>query len=274
MTETAIQTEISDGVMTLTLNRPAKLNAYNQQMGRELVAAFRRADSDDDVRVVIVTGAGRAFCAGADMSPDSGFFAKDGESSEPSPEDRFVTRIFECLKPVIAAINGPAVGVGITLALPMDIRIAAEGARFGFVFTRRGLVPEAGSAWFLPRIVGLPQALRWIYAGAMVAADEALKAGLISEIVPPGRLLARAQEIAREIADNTSPVATALSRQLMWRASGADHPDAALSVDATLNRALATSPEAKEGIAAFLEKRKPRFPGRPSQDLPPPYPWW
>jgi enoyl-CoA hydratase/carnithine racemase len=175
---------------------------------------------------------------------------------------------------VIAAINGPAVGVGITLALPMDIRIATEGARFGFVFTRRGLVPEAGSAWFLPRIVGLSQALRWVYAGAMVPADEALKAGLISEIVPPDRLLARAQEIAREIADNTSPVATALSRQLMWRASAADHPDAALAVDATLNRALATSPEAKEGIAAFLEKRKPRFPGRPSKDLPPPYPWW
>jgi enoyl-CoA hydratase/carnithine racemase len=175
---------------------------------------------------------------------------------------------------VIAAINGPAVGVGITMALPMDIRIAAEGARFGFVFTRRGLVPEAGSAWFLPRIVGLPQALRWIYAGAMVSAEEALKAGLISEIVPADRLLPRAIEIAREIADNTSPVATALSRQLLWRAAAADHPDAALNVDATLNRALAMSPEAKEGIAAFLEKRKPNFPGRPSRDLPKPYPWW
>ncbi len=274
MTDTATLTEVSNGIMTVTLNRPAKLNAYNQQMGRELVAAFRRADADDDVRVVIVTGAGRAFCAGADMSPDSGFFAKDGEASDPGPEDRFVTRIFECLKPVIAAINGPAVGVGITLALPMDIRIATDAARFGFVFTRRGLVPEAGSAWFLPRVVGLPQALRWIYAGAMVGAEEALKAGLVSEIVPPDRLLARAQEIAREIADNTSPVATALSRQLLWRASAADHPDAALAVDATLNRALATSPEAKEGIAAFLEKRLPRFPGRPSRDLPPPYPWW
>ncbi|WP_178130451.1 enoyl-CoA hydratase-related protein [Reyranella sp. CPCC 100927] len=274
MTETTILTEISDGIMTVTLNRPAKLNAYTQQMGRELVAAFRQADADDEVRVVIVTGAGRAFCAGADMTADSGFFAKDGESSDPSPDDRFVTRIFECLKPVIAAINGPAVGVGITLALPMDIRIASEGTRFGFVFTRRGLVPEAGSAWFLPRIVGLSQALRWVYACAMVNADEALKAGLISEVVPPEQLLARATAIAREIADNTSPVATALSRQLMWRASAADHPDAALAVDATLNRALATSPEAKEGIAAFLEKRKPKFPGRPSRDLPPPYPWW
>ena len=274
MTEAAVLTKVRDGIMTVTLNRPAKLNAYTQQMGRELVAAFRQADGDDDVRVVIVTGAGRAFCAGADMAADSGFFAKDGESPDPSPDDRFVTRIFECLKPVIAAINGPAVGVGITLALPMDIRIASAGSRFGFVFTRRGLVPEAGSAWFLPRIVGLSQALRWVYAGAMINTDEALKAGLISEVVAPEQLLARANEIAREIADNTSPVATALSRQLMWRASAADHPDAALAVDATLNRALATSPEAKEGIAAFLEKRKPKFPGRPSRDLPPPYPWW
>jgi enoyl-CoA hydratase/carnithine racemase len=273
MTENAVLIDVADGIMTLTLNRPAKLNAYNQQMGSELVAALRRADSDDDVRVVVVTGAGRAFCAGADMSGE-GFFAKDGKSADPGPEDRFVTRIYECLKPVIAAINGPAVGVGITMALPMDIRIAAEGTRFGFVFTRRGLVPEAGSAWFLPRIVGLPQALRWIYAGAMVNADEALKAGLVSEIVPADRLLARALEIAREIADNTSAVATALTRQLMWRAAAADHPDAALAFDATLNRALAQSPEAKEGIAAFLEKRKPKFPGRPSKDLPPPYPWW
>jgi enoyl-CoA hydratase/carnithine racemase len=275
VSESAVLVDVDNGVMTLTLNRPAKLNAYNQQLGRELVAAFRRADADDAVRVVIVTGAGRAFCAGADMSPDSGFFAKDAEApSDPSPDDRFVTRIFECLKPVIAAINGPAVGVGITMALPMDIHIAAEGARFGFVFTRRGLVPEAGSAWFLPRIVGLPQALRWIYAGAMVGAEEALKAGLISEVVPPERLLARAMEIAREIADNTSPVATALSRQLLWRTAACDHPDAALNVDATLNRALAMSPEAKEGIASFLEKRKPNFPGRPSRDLPKPYPWW
>jgi enoyl-CoA hydratase/carnithine racemase len=269
-----ILAEARDGILTVTLNRPEKLNAYNQQMGRELAAVLRRADQDDDVRVVVFTGAGRAFCAGADMSPDSGFFAKDSESSEQSQDDRFVTRIYECLKPVIAAINGPAVGVGITMALPMDIRIATANARFGFVFTRRGLVPEAGSAWFLPRIVGLPQALRWVYAGAMVSADEALKSGLISEIVAAEDLLPRATELAREIADNTSPVATALSRQLLWRVAAADHPDAALAVDATLNRALATSPEAREGIAAFLEKRKPKFPGRPSRDLPPPYPWW
>lgn len=273
---------LDDGVLTVTLNRPDKLNAYTAVMGAELADAFRRADADDAVRVVIVTGAGRGFCAGADISGganafDSGAagsvaFAAPGRPRQPG--GGFIEAIFDCRKPSIAAINGAAVGVGLTLTLPMDIRLAAEGAKLGFVFARRGLVPEAGSAWFLPKLVGLPQALRWCLTGAMIGPEEAHAAGLLAEVTATGDLLARARAIAREIADNTAPVSVALARQMLWRFAGADDPSALLKVDGVLSMQLGAGPDVKEGVSAFLEKRAPAFPGRVSTDMPPAYPWW
>ena len=274
MSEKHIESELSEGILTLTLNRPDKLNAFTGQMGQELGAALDRADADDAVRVIIVTGAGRGFCAGADISDGGSVGAGSGLERKGLPPGGIGQRLFESHKPMIAAINGVAVGVGVTMTLPMDIRIAADNAKFGFVFTRRGLVPEAGSSWFLPRIVGLPKALEWVYAGRTVSAAEALAAGLVTEVVAPEALIARARAIAREIAENTAPVATVLTRQLMWRASAADHPQAALSVDSALNLALASSGDVKEGFAAFREKRLPNFPGSASKDLPSPFPWW
>ena len=274
MSEKHIDSELSEGILTLTLNRPEKLNAFTGQMGQELGAALDRADADDAVRVIIVTGAGRGFCAGADISDGGSVGAGSGLERKGLPPGGIGQRLFESHKPMIAAINGVAVGVGVTMTLPMDIRIAADNAKFGFVFTRRGLVPEAGSSWFLPRIVGLPKALEWVYAARTVSAAEALAAGLVTEVVAPEALIARARAIAREIAENTAPVATVLTRQLMWRASAADHPQAALSVDSALNLALASSGDVKEGFAAFREKRLPNFPGSASKDLPSPFPWW
>ncbi|NDG38413.1 MAG: enoyl-CoA hydratase [Betaproteobacteria bacterium] len=274
MSENHINSELSEGILTLTLNRPEKLNAFTGQMGQELGAALDRADADDAVRVIIVTGAGRGFCAGADISDGGSVGAGSGLERKGLPPGGIGQRLFESHKPMIAAINGVAVGVGVTMTLPMDIRIAADNAKFGFVFTRRGLVPEAGSSWFLPRIVGLPKALEWVYAARTVSAAEALAAGLVTEVVAPEALIARARAIAREIAENTAPVATVLTRQLMWRASAADTPQAALSVDSALNLALASSGDVKEGFAAFREKRLPNFPGSASKDLPSPFPWW
>jgi enoyl-CoA hydratase/carnithine racemase len=268
----------TDGpVLTVTLNRPDKLNAYTAVMGAELEDAFLRADADDAVRVVIVTGAGRGFCAGADISSGAGAFDTRAEGSvafaSPGQPRRsggagFVGAIFNCRKPSIAAINGAAVGVGLTLTLPMDIRICAEPARFGFVFARRGLVPEAGSAWFLPRLVGLPQALRWCLSGRLFPAAEALAGGLVSEVVAPDALLARAREIALEIAENTAPVSVALTRQMLWRFAGAPDPFAVLTVDGALAMQLGAGPDVREGVSAFLEKRPPDFPGRVSADMP------
>lgn len=269
-----ITTALSEGILTITLNRPEKLNAFTTQMGQEIGAALDRADRDDEVRVVIFTGAGRGYCAGADISDGGSVSAGSGMERKGLPPGGIGQRLFESQKPLIAAIHGAAVGVGVTMTLPMDIRICAEGSRFGFVFTRRGLVPEAGSAWFLPRIVGLPKSLEWVYAGRTVTAEEAKAAGLVNDVVPPDQLLARAMEIAREIAQNTSPVATVLARQLMWRASAADSPFGALKVDSALNLALSQGPDVKEGFAAFREKRLPSFPGRASRDLPNLYPWW
>ena len=280
-----ITTVNEDGVLVLTLNRPDKLNAYTARMGREIAHAFASADEDDSVRAIVVTGAGRGFCAGADISGGAGAFGDDGgaklfgeRGAAPAEGARrevgFVEAIFNSRKPSIAAINGPAVGVGITLALPRDIRIASTEARFGFVFARRGLTPEAGSAWFLPRIVGLPQALRWCYSGRVFGADEALRGGLVSETVPQEQLLARAMEIAREIADETAPVSIALTRQLLWRFSGDPSPKGLLEVDALINRQLGAGPDVREGVAALFEKRKPKFPGRVSADMPPAFPWW
>ena len=273
--------DVDGPIATVTLNRPDKLNAYTAVMGREIEDAFRRVDEDDQVRVVIITGAGRGFCAGADISAGANSFDAAGGNSvafgAPAGRRRgggFVDAIFNCRKPSIAAINGPAVGVGLTLTLPMDIRLAAEEARFGFVFARRGLVPEAGSAWFLPKLVGLPQALRWCLSGKIFSSCEALAGGLVSEVVPGTELLARAKEIAREIAEETAPVSVALTRQMLWRFAGAPDHSALIEIDGPLAATLGSGGDVKEGVAAFMEKRKPNFPGRVSSDMPDLYPWW
>lgn len=268
--------EVDGPVLTITLNRPDKLNAYTAVMGAELAEAFHRADEDDEVRVVIVTGAGRGFCAGADISSGANAFDTQAEGSVAfaapgRPRQTgggFVGAIMGCRKPSIAAINGAAVGVGATLTLPMDIRIAAEGARIGFIFARRGLVPEAGSAWFLPQLVGLPTALKWCLTGSLLSAAEAKDGGLLAEVVPPDRLLARARELALEIAGNTAPVSVALARQMLWTFAGDPGPEGALAVDGHLSMILGSGPDVKEGVAAFLEKRAPKFPGKVSSDIP------
>jgi len=279
-----ITCEIDGSNMILTLNRPEKLNAYTSTMGSELEDAFNRADQDDAVRAVIVTGAGRAFCAGADVSGGASSFDTTGAhgasvfgrgGDTPTGRGRgFVGAIFSCRKPSIAAINGHAVGVGITMTLPMDIRIVAKGAKLGFIFARRGLVPEAGSAWFLPKLVGLPQALRWCLSGRTFEADEALRGGLVSEITEPADLLARAKAIAHEMTAETSPVAIALTRQMLWRFAGAPDPFDLLTIDRPMSIERGGHADVREGVQAFLEKRSPSFPGTVSEDMPSQYPWW
>lgn len=272
-----IRYEVTDRVLTITLNRPDKLNAFTPTMCRELLDAFERADRDDDVRVVIVTGAGRAFCAGADLSTGGDTFdntARDTIADHRDGGGLVSLRIFESTKPVIAAINGPAVGVGITMTLPMDVRLAASSARIGFVFARRGIVPEACSSYFLPRIVGISQAAEWVYSGRVFDAAEALQARLVSRVLAPEALLPTAHALAREIADNTSAMSVALSRQMLWRMLGADHPMAAHQLDSQCIFFMGSSPDAVEGVKSFLEKRPPAFTMKPSRDLPPFYPWW
>lgn len=274
-----IRYEVQDRVAMVTLHRPEKLNAFTRRMRDELIDAFGRADADDGVRAVIVTGAGRAFCAGADLSGGGATFdyARRDDAGEDDHRDgggRVSLSIFALKKPVIAAINGPAVGVGVTMTLPMDIRIASSAAKFGFVFARRGIVPEACSSWFLPKVVGVSRAAEWLYTGRVFGADEALAGGLVSRVVEPGDLMPAALALAREIADNTSPVAVALARQMLWRMAGADHPMEAHKVDSRGIFAMGASPDVKEGIAAFLEKRPPKFPMKPSSDMPAFYPWW
>ena len=272
-----IRYAVEDGILTLTLHRPEKLNAFTTRMMHDLLDAFERADADDAVRVVIVTGAGRAFCAGADLSGGGGAFDYAGG---PSIEDHrdggglVALRIFEAKKPVIAAINGPAVGVGITMTLPMDIRLASSASRMGFVFARRGIVPEACSSWFLPRLVGMQRAAEWVYTGRVFTADEALAGGLVARVVAPEALLDTARQLAREMADGTSAVSVALSRQLLWRMLGADHPMEAHQVDSRCLYWLGKSADTYEGVRAFLEKRPARFSMRPSTDMPDFYPWW
>jgi len=272
--------ETDGALLIVTLNRPDKLNAYTGQMGAELTKAFARADTNDNIRAVIVTGAGRAFCAGADVSGGAASFDTSGRhgagvfAAPKSGGGRFVEAIFNCRKPSIAAINGAAVGVGITMTLPMDVRIAAKGAKIGFIFARRGLVPEAGSAWFLPKLVGLPQALRWSLSGRVFEADEALCGGLVSEVVAPDALLARAKEIAREMTEETSPVAVALTRQMLWRFAGAPAPFDLLAIDKPMSIERGAHADVREGVQAFLDKRKPAFPGKVSADMPSQYPWW
>ena len=285
MTYDTIRYEADGPVLTVTLNRPEKLNAYTAQMGAELADAITRADEDDTIRAVILTGEGRGFCAGADISAGAGSFdTRSGEGAKNfgGGETRrlrgagggFVGALFGAKKVTIAAFNGPAVGVGITLALPTDIKIASTAARFGFVFARRGLVPEAGSAWFLPQIVGLPQALRWALTGNVFGADEALRGGLVSEVVAPEELLPRAREIAAEIAASTAPVSVALTRQMLWRFASAPDPFGLLKIDGAFAMALGSGGDVKEGVSSFLEKRPPAFPGRVSADMPAGYPWW
>jgi enoyl-CoA hydratase/carnithine racemase len=263
--------EIAEGVLTITLRRPDRLNAFTEAMGVELIEAFDRADRDDEVRVVIVTGAGRGFCAGMDLGEGGATFDYGERPEGEIPRDgggRVVLRIFELTKPVIAAINGPAVGVGITMTLPMDIRLAAEGARIGFVFTRRGIVPEACSSWFLPRIVGISQAMEWVASGRVFTAQEALAGGLVRSVHPEGELLGVARELALEIAANTAPVSVALARRLLWSGLGATHPMAAHRADSRAMFARGRSEDAREGITSFLEKRPPSFPDRVSDGLP------
>jgi len=275
-----IRYELDGGILTLTLSRPDKLNAFTVRMMHELIDAFDRADADDAVRVIIVTGAGRAFCAGADLSGGSDAFDHT-TGSEPLTIDThrdggglLTLRIFASKKPVIAAINGPAVGVGVTMTLPMDVRIAATGARLGFVFTKRGIVPEACSSWFLPRLVGISRAAEWVYTGRIFPAEEALAAGLVSRVTTPETLLETARALAREMAEGTSAMSVALSRQMLWRMLGADHPMEAHKVDSRAIFSMGRSADAHEGVASFLEKRPPRCTLRPSADMPAFYPWW
>ncbi len=284
---------LDDRVLTITLNRPDKLNAFNAAMMAELIAAFERADAADEVRAVIVTGAGRAFCAGADLSQGGKTFDYAARADRPDVQQaaigggvdlgspavrdgggRVALRIFECLKPVIGAVNGPAVGIGATMLLPMDVRLASEAARFGFVFARRGITPEACSSWFLPRVVGISQALEWTLSGRVFDAAEALAGGLVGRVLPPDQLLPAARALAREIADHTAPVSVALTRQMMWRMLGASHPMEAHRIDSRAIFTRGASADAREGVTAFLEKRPAAFPNRVSSDLPAFFPWW
>ncbi len=273
-----ITTELANGVFTITLNRPERLNAYTLQMANELHAAFDRADAEDEVRAVIVTGAGRGFCAGADLERGSETFTKrDHEDPDSIPRDsggRLTLRIFACTKPVIAAINGPAVGIGATMTLPMDVRLASETARIGFVFVRRGIVPEACSSWFLPRVVGISRAMEWVATGRVFDAEEALRGGLVRTVHPAGELLDAARALAGEIADNTAPVSVALARQMMWRMLGAEHPMLAHRADSRGMYYRGRSADAAEGITSFLEKRPAQFPDRVSDGLPDVMPGW
>jgi enoyl-CoA hydratase/carnithine racemase/RimJ/RimL family protein N-acetyltransferase len=273
-----ITTDLTDRVLTITLNRPDRLNAWTQTMFGELMDAFDRADADDDVRAVIVTGAGRAFCAGADLERGGETFTKrDHQDSDSIPRDsggRLTLRIFDSTKPVIAAINGPAVGIGATMTLPMDVRLAADDARIGFVFARRGIVPEACSSWFLPRVVGISRAMEWVATGRVFDASEALEAGLVRSLHPKAELLDRANLLAREIAEHAAPISVALARQMMWRMLGAEHPMLAHRADSRGMFYRGRSADATEGISAFLEKRSAEFPDKISGGLPDIMPGW
>ncbi|HTP23294.1 MAG TPA: crotonase/enoyl-CoA hydratase family protein [Solirubrobacteraceae bacterium] len=273
-----ITAELSDHVLTITLNRPERLNAFTETMGNELIAAFDEADADDAVRAIVVTGAGRGFCAGADLGRGSETFTRRGHDDPDSiPRDgggRLTLRIFDCRKPVIAAINGPAVGVGATMTLPMDVRLASESARIGFVFSRRGIVPEACSSWFLPRLVGISRAMEWVATGRVFGADEAAQGGLVRSVHPDGELLDAAGALAHEIADNAAPVSVALARQMMWRMLGAEHPMLAHRADSRGMYFRGRSADAAEGITSFLEKRPAQFRDRVSDGLPDVMPGW
>lgn len=280
--------DLADRVLTITLNRPEKLNAINGVLVRELIAALEAADADDDVRAVIVTGAGRAFCAGADLSRGAESFVAPGSDKLIGPDGKvdygneairevggkLALVLYNLKKPVIAAINGAAAGLGASMILPMDIRICAEEAKFGFVFARRGQVLETGASFFLPRIAGISKSLEWCMSGRMVPAAEALEHGLVTAVVPQADLLAEAHRIARDIADNAAPVAVALVRQMLWKGLGMAHPMDAHRIESRGMFVRARAADAKEGVSSFLEKRLPDFPDRVSRDMPDFYPWW
>jgi enoyl-CoA hydratase/carnithine racemase len=277
--------DVADGVATITLNRPEKMNAFTPGMRDDLIAAFDATDADDAVRAVIVTGAGRAFCAGADLSSGGKTFdyAARGDAAREALRvgdvyrdggGMVTLRIFRSLKPVIGAINGAAVGIGMTMQLPMDIRIASSAARFGFVFARRGITPEAASTWFLPRLVGMQTALEWCLTGRVFDAQEALRERLVRTVHEPDALLPAARAIALEIAANTAPVSIALTRQMLWRMAGAEHPMQAHRVDSRAIQSRGRSADVREGVGAFLDKRAPSFPDRVSTDMPDFFPWW
>jgi enoyl-CoA hydratase/carnithine racemase len=274
---TAVLYSVTGGVATITLNRPDRLNALNPAMFHELMAAFDETDGDDAVRAVIVTGAGPAFCAGADLGRGAATFDYgDHSGAAHPPRDRggqIVLRIFRSLKPVIAAINGPAVGVGLSMTLPMDIRILADTAKVGFVFAARGIVPDGASSWFLPRIVGISQALEWTLTGRVFAAEEALAGGLVRTVCPASDVVSTARQLAQEIAASVAPVSAVITRQLMWQMLGADHPMEAHRIDSRAIYETGRMADAAEGVAAFLEKRPARWTLAPSKDLPGWFPW-
>ncbi|MBI1405819.1 MAG: enoyl-CoA hydratase [Caulobacter sp.] len=280
-----IQYVVEDGVAILTLHRPDRMNAFTAQMMVEMIDCFDKIDADDAVKAVIVTGSGRAFCAGADLGSGGATFdyAKQGNETRENAKvngvyrdggGRLTLRIYDCKKPVIAAVNGAAVGIGVTMQLAMDIRLASTAAKFGFVFARRGITPEAASSWFLPRLVGMQQALEWCYTGRVFGAEEALKGGLVRSLHAPEDLMPAAMELAREIVDNTAPVSIALTRQMMWRNVGADHPMVAHRSDSRAIMARGAQGDAKEGVTSFLEKRAPSYPNTVSADLPDIWPEW
>lgn len=275
--------DISEGIATITLNRPEKMNAYTVSMGEELRDAIDRTDADDAVRAVIFTGAGeRAFCAGTDLSPEGKDvpFASDDEIadlSDPRARDYgglLTLRLFQSRKPLISACNGAAVGVGATIQLAMDMRLASVKARYGFVFTRRGISPDAAASWFLPRVVGRPQALEWAMTGRVFDAREALRGGLVRSLHEPAELMPAARALAREIAENTAPVSVALTRAMLWRDAELDHPMLAHRIDSRVIYRRSRSGDAAEGVASFFEKRAPRFPDTVSADMPDVWPWW
>jgi len=274
--------EVSEGILTLTLNNPDKMNSITALTCRELLEAFDRADNDDDVRVVIVTGSGKAFSAGAALGADAAegsyfmerFLGREDDQPHRDEGGIVVLRIYDMKKPIIAAINGPAVGFGITMTFPMDVRIASTNAKMGLVFCRRGIVFDGCASWFLTRLVNMGVATEWVYSGRVFNAQEALERGLVSELLEPEALLPRAREIAARIANNSSSISVALCRQLMWKMLGADHPMEAHQLESRSLNWLFGTPEAKEGIMSFLEKRPPAFPMKPGKDMPAFYPWW
>jgi len=277
MKYTEIAYEVEGGIATLTLDRPERLNAFTQTMLEEMLDAIDRIDEDDAVRAVVVTGRGRGFCAGADLGGGSGGFDRREAQSIDEHRDGgglLTLRLYDSKKPFIAAINGPAVGVGITMTLAMDIRLASTEAKMGFVFARRGIVPEACSSWFLPRVVGIGRACEWVYSGRVFPATEALEAGLVRSLHAPDELLPAARALATEIGENTSAVSVTLCRQMLWKMLGADHPMEAHKIDSASVFAMGQSKDALEGVSSFLEKRPPRFSMRPSADMPAFYPWW
>lgn len=268
--------DVDESILTITLDRPERLNAFTNQMMLEMLDAFDRADADDDVKAIIITGQGRGFCAGADLSGGSDTFNADESGAGLTADGGGILtlRIFDCLKPVIAACNGPAVGVGATMQCAMDIRMASEDARYGFVFAKRGIVPEACSSWFLPRIVGINQALEWAFSARIFNAAEALEKRFVRSVHKPDELLPAARELAKEFMDQTSSVSTAMIRQMMWKMLAADHPVEAHNLDSRGVYYTGRSADAREGVQSFLERRPAEFTDKVSQDMPEFYPWW